>query len=458
MIRLQTALFLVGCLFLLTAFAEDSGSPDATGGGGAAAGGGQDNTPVAAPAPPAAPIILPGAYGNSAIVVTPGQGRFAKPPYSFTFSLQQGFDTNTYTSSTNAIASAVTNLQLSYEMQSANPRTVYTVDAQFGLMDYWNRPGSNPLDYSGNLSILLFHRFSPRLNISGVINASYLTQPNFAAQNSPVSTTSGNYILLNDRINLSYLWTSRIQTNTSYSLASTLYQEQKSQRGDLYDSTLGNEFRFLLTPRTTFVIEGRANSTTYPNQPGGDSMSYFLLMGGDYSFSSRLNSTLRLGDEIREFNIGGSQSSPYGEFTSTYIYGHQSTLSWNNRFGMDDSSQQTQKITSFRTGLSLNHVLTAKITGILGLNYNRTDTTTGSQTVIAPNIDPSSPFYGYLFPQTFPGVTQIQNQFSGNVGLRFNVNQRISLNINYTLTQVTGMPASVNYFRQQIFLGGSYTF
>ena len=474
--RLCTAFFLAGSLFMVSASGQDVGTsvaPSSTGGGGGqettGGGGAGQGTSSAAPAvaAPAAPVVLPGAYGSAPITLTPGTGRFAKPPYTFTLTLQQGYDDNIYTTSTNHTGSLVNSAQLGFSMQNASPRTIFTLDATAGISYYWNRK-AQPEDYNDNFSLLIFHRFSPRLNVSLTASIGYLSQPNFSAMNATINQQGGNYILGSSRLNLSYQWGAKFQTNTSYSVDATFYEKKSSQSGNITDNTFGNEFRFLINPRTSLVAEGRYTATAYPNAPSGDSSTVYGLLGADYTFTSRLSATLRGGFQYRTYtNSTGSgsamssvsdvQTSPYGEMTMTYLYGHQSTFSWTNRFGLDSSQLASQKVTSFRTGVNFNHVVTAKLTVSLGLNYNVTETEVGNRLGAREIIVPFPP--GIIIEHFIvPGTTTPQDQINCVLGLKYNLTPKLSLNASYTFTDVISQPSSGSYTRNQFFLGGAYTF
>ena len=285
--------------------------------------------------------------------------------------------------------------------------------------------------------------------------------------NATINQQGGNYILGNSRLNLSYQWSAKFQTNTSYSFNTTLYQEKTQQANNLVENTFGNELRFLLNPRTALVAEGRYSFTSYPQNASGDSSTLYGLLGADYSFSRRLTATLRGGLQYRVYSTattsgggstgsgssgGNSQSSPYAETTMSYIYGHQSTFQWTNRFGLDSSNIASQKVTSFRTGVSFNHVLTAKMILSLGLNYNVTSTQTGSQVVYGQIIP------GIIVPITIPGTTTAQDQINSSLGLQYMLTPKFSLNGSYVFTDIISVIQTSSYTRSQFFIGGTYTF
>ena len=474
--RLRTALLLVCGFLWIPVFAEDTG-PTGTPAGGS----GQDATGAAPAATsvaeaPAAPVVMPGSYGSAPISLTPGSGRFAKDPYNFTLNLAQGYDSNIFTTHSNQVGSPTTTGALGFQMQSAAPRTIFTLDATLGSTYYWHRPGESAEDYNDHLALVYFHRISSRMSVSANFGIGYYSQPNFSAINATVNQQSGNYWMGDGRLNLSYQWSAKFQTSTSYSLNSTMYE--KTQTNNIIENTFGNELHYLLTPRISLVSEVRYTVSAYPQTPTGDSNTIYGLMGGDYAFSNRLRATLRGGVQYREYTnmvmspatvdpytllkvyhkhyisttSGNNQSSPYLETTLSYIYGNQSTLQWTNRFGLDSSNTASQKVTSFRTGVNMNHVLTAKITITLGLNYNVAKTQTDDkseetwQIGVPPLVDIIST------------PTTTQDQFNSVLGIQFRVTPKLSLGANYTFTDIISQTQSGSYVRSQISLGGTYTF
>ena len=475
----RTALLLFCGFLWISALAEDTGSSGtpATGAGQDAAGGAAATGAVEAPA---APVVMPGIYGSVPISLTPGSGRFARDPYNFTLTLSQGYDSNIFTTHSNQVSSPTTTGALGFQMQSASPRTIFTLDSTLGISHYWNRPGQKPEDYNDHIGFVYFHRLSSRMSVSANFGLGYLSQPNFSALNATVNQQSGNYWMQDGRLNLSYQWSAKFQTSTSYSLNSTLYE--KTQTNNIVENTFGNEFHFLLTPRISLVAEGRYTLSAYPQTPSGDSNTLYGLLGADYSFSNRLRATLRSGLQYREYmnmvhspstlspnellfrpnyqytstQSGNTQSSPYLEATLSYIYGNQSTFQWTNRFGLDSSNLASQKITSFRTGLNFSHVLTAKTTISLGLNYNVTSTQTADESIQSIVPPPAMPPHTAVTRQSIPTTTQ--DQINSVLGIQFRLTPKFSLNASYTFTDLLSETPSGSYLRNQISLGGTYTF
>src|SRR5207302_1939599 len=133
-----------------------------------------------------------------------------------------------------------------------------------------------------------------------------------------------------------------------------------------------NEFRFLLWPTTTLVAEYRIQFTTYQSS-NADAVSHFILAGFDHSFSPEFNASFRGGFQIRSLDFtqmipasiqivngfltfvpaqtihtSADSTSPYFEATLNYAVGKKTSLSWTNRYGIEepDIPGQPKRVTT----------------------------------------------------------------------------------------------------------------
>ncbi len=443
-----------------------------------------------------APIKLPAGYGGaSASVLTPGEGRFAQPPIRFNLSLGLGYDDNVFSTPDHPAStpqyydvltsykaesrflghyninlgglaptkkyelvpvpvytridippaqqktgSAVTRANLSFQTQSAAPRTTYTLDLGLGATEYWNRPGDT-LDYNGNVGFLFYHRLTPRMNFTAAGSASSASQPNYGNLYGPSAQTTGQYVSANMKLDLTYQVSARIKTDLAYNLDTTLYQQQTEQSGNLYNNTIGTEFYYLISPRATAVLNYRASSISYTQSEASNSTENFLLFGGDLDLSSRLHFNFRTGAQSKVYANTGSTglSSPYFESGLNYMYARGSSVNWTTRYGFEESPSKnsSQKTVSFRTGMGIGQVLTARINASANLNFNRLTT---SSTVIANTVSTD------------------QDQLSVNLGLNYVFNPHLSFNLNYSFTQTMTTLSTSDYTRSQTFFGANYSF
>ena len=433
-------------------------------------------------------FTLPSGYGNaSSQSFTLGEGRLSKPPITFTATISQGLDSNIFNADSNiqrttpvaaptpplearftgifrinppspptpifqifrpkalptptpivpvgVISSPVSAISLGIQVQQGSPRTLLTMDLALGEQDYWNQPG-NTMDYTGNFDLTLVHRLSPRATVSLEAFAVYQNTPDFALINAPTNNgNSGNYLNGSFKGDLSYAWSSRVSTVTSAAVNFNLLQTSASS--NLYQITYGTQFRYSVSARNSLTAEVRDSSTVYPTDSTANNTSLFYLLGLDTFFSAKLRNTIDGGLEVQSYAAGAaSQTIPYMETATTLVLPRQASLSWTNRFGSEETGNASQTATSYRTGLTLSEPISTKMSSSVSLAYNYVSTK-----------DPANPA---------GDTTQTQVQASFSLG--YNLSPRLSLSLSYTYLDLLTKTINSSYNRQQIYLGGTYTF
>jgi hypothetical protein len=332
-------------------------------------------------------------------------------------------------------SSAVSRESLSFEAQTATRRSVFTFDLNANADYYWNRPKKKS-EYNGDLAIRYLHRFTPRLQVTASVSASYLSQPDLSAINTPTNTGNGNYLVTTSKFDLSYRWMPRFSTVTSLSYNRLDYEEATRQFGNYANTTLGMELRYLWSPKLTAVLEGRYSLFSYPKNSALDSSSYFALVGLDLSLSRRAAATIRVGESIREFDQTGSKSSaPYLETTLNYQLGKASVLSWNNRFGFEEPPDANTEVLTFRSGLSVSHSFGPRLRGSLSVN----------------GIHRSS-------KNDVAHTESTEDSLDSGLSLNYTMTRQWSFSLSYTYTAVFFDPGEGDYFRDRVFAAFDYAF
>ncbi|MGB8170842.1 MAG: hypothetical protein WCF18_25275 [Chthoniobacteraceae bacterium] len=333
-------------------------------------------------------------------------------------------------------ASAISRETISFEAQTATRRTVFTLDMNVNADYYWNRKGKKS-EYNGDLAIRYLHRFTPRLQLTGSLNVSYLSQPDLSQINTPTNTGNGNYLVLSSKFDLSYRWAPRFSTVASLSYNRLMFEEELRQFGDYSNTTLGLEMRYLWNPKFTGVIEGRWSQFAYPNSPTLDSKTYFGLIGVDWALSRRAAATVRVGESIRTFDEGGGKrSAPYLETTLNYQLSKASVLSWSNRFGFEEPPDANTEVLVFRSGLTVTHVFNPRLRGSLSVNaiHRNSKNDVVKTDTSEDTLDSGLSFY-------------------------YTLTRKWTFNLNYNYTTVFFDPADENnYFRDRLFAGFDYAF
>jgi hypothetical protein len=327
-----------------------------------------------------------------------GTGTFSRSPFHLSASVRGGYDDNVATSDINRQASWFTNASGTVTYNFGDARTQLSLQAGGGVTYYWDRItgagfDNQQYDINSTLALTIRHKASPRLTFDLNTYASYQTEPDFAIAFG-LNRRSGNFFYTQDRLTTTYLWTPRFSTATSYTFGALHYDDMSvGLFEDRWENTFGNECRFLLWPTTTLVAEYRLGLVNYMHEgePTGptviingrtpqldrDSITHYLLAGFDHTFNSRFNMSVRGGAEFRDYPDAVSddnQSAPYFEGTLNYTVNKFTTLTWNNRYAIEEPDvllNPNRK--TFRTGIRATHNLTPRVSAILGAYYEHDD-------------------------------------------------------------------------------------
>jgi hypothetical protein len=368
-----------------------------------------------------------------------GTGIFSGPPFLVSVSVRGGYDDNISTSNFNRQESWFTNTGISASYNFGNPRTRFDLTAGAGVTYYFKPVAGDEYDPNFYVNFSLTHKATPRLTLSAVVYATYQQEPDFSLVLG-LNRRSGNFFYANDKFTVSYLWTPRFSTATSYTLGAIHYDN--SAVGifeDRFENTLGNEFRFLLWPTTTAVAEYRFEIVSY-DDISRDSTTNFFLAGFDHSFSPRFNISFRGGAEFRNYDAGGDTGSPYFEGTLNYALGKDTSVAWTNRYAIEEPDVLLNPSrTTFRTGLTLKHNFTARISGRLAAYYEHDE-------------------YDAInsFPTISPGFNE--DSFDLALSVRYAITRYLAIEAGYNHTEVVSDDFFREYSRNRIFAGLDLTF
>src|SRR5438552_6473508 len=327
--------------------------------------------------------------------------------------------TGASTSSTGGSGSLYTSDNASLSYTFGTPRTHVSLTTGGGVTYYFDRPaaGYNPTGYLG---LSLTHKPSERMTLSLSVFASYQSQPDLST-NLGSNQQLGSFIHSNDTVSLAYAWAPRFSTVTSYTLDLLNYFSSAGSPVNRMDDTFGEQFRYLLWPTTAGVAEYRYGIIDYESAPL-DSTTHFLLAGLDHTFTPRLNGTFRGGVELRSSESNGFQASPYFQSALTYIL-HNGLVIWTNTYSIEESNTVgVSSAPAFRTGLILNYGLTRRLFGNLAL------------------------FYVYGGNQSGGTSSSSGNTIDISPSLRYLITRRLSANVGYHHTSVSGSQSQNNYF------------
>jgi len=369
----------------------------------------------------------------------PELGIFSSKPFVLTLAVREGFDSNTYTTSTDPTSSWYTNFAAGVNYSFGSPRLQLGANLGGGVTYYYTRPGDK-VDFNGTFSLNALYRASPRLNLSIATSTAYLSQPDVSIVGGP-NRQEGDYLYSNTSLSAAYQWSDIISSVTTYNFTALYYLEQalNESQGNI-SQTLSQSINWLWKPKTTLVAEYRANAITYYSADLNQFGNYFLL-GFNQIFNPKFTWNARLGAQLNLNNnpVDGQSTylGPFMESTLKYQFAPASSLAWNMRYGTEQSGlDNVSQRQTFRTGLTLSHALTSRLSASMGLNYQ------------VSYYDQANVIQSYY-----------ENIVDLALGLKFQVNRFTSLEAGYQFTiDIAPDFSDREYNRSIAFVGANFTF
>jgi hypothetical protein len=354
-----------------------------------------------------------------------GIGWLPAIPIQLTSGLDMGYDDNaTLTPSAEGSLFVGENVVLTYNRPAE--RTQFYV-LGIGRFDQYFNVSRNDVD--GNVTMSLTHNFSTRLSLYASVFAAYQSEPNFRSNVGPENVVSDHFYTT-DIFSLTYHWSTRFSMITSYKFNRVKYaQASIGNSQDRVDNTLGEQFQFSLTRRTSLVGEYRFETINYDTAPT-DSTTHFILAGINHNLTEHLIVHARAGESFRSLENDGSTASPYFESVVDYISSNHS-LSWTSSYGFESPTAADVTTTkTWRTGLALTYGLTSRISSTAGVYYHH-DENAGAGT---------------------------QDSFDLTAGLRYTINKHFTLHLDYNHTTLSSLGSTPGYDRNRYFGGLTYTY
>jgi hypothetical protein len=305
---------------------------------------------------------------------------------------------------------------------------------------YFDVSGQN--ETAGNVTLSLTHNFSSRLSFYASVYGTYQNEPNLTSNVGPQNVRSPFFDTV-DIFALTYHWLLRFSTVTSYTFERLYYTSSSngnSQNGvqntlgqNRIQNTFSEELQFSLTSRTIFVGEYRFEAIDYDTAPL-NSTTNFVLAGVNHNLTEHLMVHVRGGESFRSLENEGNTASPYFEGTLGYVRSNHS-LNWTTSYGYESPTATGATTTkTWRTGLNLTYDLTSRLTSTTGVYYHRDENQGGT------------------------GSTGTQNSFDLSVGLRYTINKRFALHVNYEHDSTSSLGSTPGYSRNRYYAGLSYTY
>jgi hypothetical protein len=304
---------------------------------------------------------------------------------------------------------------------------------------YFDVSGQN--ETSGNVTMSLTHNFSSRLSFYASLYGTYQNEPNFTSNVGPQNVRTPFFDTV-DIFALTYHWLLRFSTVTSYTFERVQYfssstgtsaSSSTANSQNRVQNTFGEQFQFSLTSRTVLVGEYRFVAIDYDTVPL-NSTTNVLLAGVNHNLTEHLMVHVRGGESFRSLEDDGNMASPYFEGTLSYLRSNHS-LNWTASYGFESPTATGATTTkTWRTGVNLTYDLTSRLSSTTGVYYHQDENQGGT------------------------GSTGTQNFFDLTVGLRYTINKRFALHVNYEHNSTSSLGSTPGYSRNRYFAGLAYTF
>jgi len=360
-------------------------------------------------------------------------------PIQITAALDGGYDDN-LTLSPSGQGSIFTRENVVLTYARPGERTQIFVVGVGRFSQYFDVSGQN--ETAGNVTLSLTHNFSSRLSFYASVYSTYQNEPNFTSNVGPQNVRTPFFDTV-DLFALTYHWLLRFSTVTSYTFERVQYfssSNGNSQNGvqntlsqNRVQNTFGEAFQFSLTSRTVLVGEYRYEMINYDTAPT-DSTTHYLLAGVNHNLTEHLMVRVRGGESFRSLENEGDMASPYFEGTLGYVSSNHS-LNWTTSYGFESPTATGVTTTkTWRTGLNLTYDLTSRLSSTTGVYYHHDENQGGT------------------------GSTGTQDSFDLSVRLRYTINKRFALHVDYEHNSTGSLGSTPGYSRNRYSAGLSYTY
>lgn len=318
----------------------------------------------------------------------------------------------------------------------ADKRTPWSIGADFGVLHYLDdMNGADDTYYNARVVVNLVHQASQRLKLANNFYVTYEVEPDFAVGAS-TALRNGQYFYGYENFAVSYAWSERMSTTTSYTLDGIRYEDGDiGQYEDRLSHIIAQQFSYSLNRKTKLVSEYRYRITDYDSAPN-DYTSHYALVGIDQAWSERTSGSLRAGAEFYQSHRV-SETAPYFEVgidhatskkTNVHFYG--AVGFYGAELGDYDSRY------AYRTGVTTNHRVTDRLTLNGGLHYVYSDYKGNGETTKDVN----------------------EQQVNASAGLAYRLWHNVSMDAQYSYTLLGSDDSTREYDRNRVSVGLSAQF
>ncbi len=289
--------------------------------------------------------------------------------------------------------------------------------------------------YNAAVRFSIEHRASERLKFGNNLYATYGIDPSAAFMyGASTALWSGQYFYGFNNFNVSYAWSPRFSTTTSYTIDGIFYDDSTlSNQEDRYSHLFSQQFAYALTKRTNLILEYRYRMTNYVTSAQKNFQSHFALAGVDHAWSERFSGSARAGAEFYQSDTF-NKTSPYAETALNYAVDRKTSIKWFSSLGYNGAQLASfNSRYAFTTSLQANHFFTKAFNGTAGVIYSHS-----------------------LLHGTPSNINQ--DAVLMNVGLGYQMSDHFNVNANYSYSILRSTLSANDYDRHRVSLGATATF
>ena len=286
-----------------------------------------------------------------------------KTPMTYSVGVGAGYDDLSYKSNGfNNISSFFIQESVSAMYSDNDKISPWNLALDLGSLQYLDHnPGVKDTTYTDRVTFNISHSFSPRLKVTDNFYFTYEAEPNFGLGAS-TARRNGQYFYGYNNFAVTYAWSERFSTTSSYTIDGINYQEKSiGNLEDRISHLFAQQFSWALNHTTKLVGEYRFRDTLY-KRSSSDYMSHYALAGIDKAWSERTSGSFRAGAEFYS-NDATSKTAPYIEASLNYAVSKKTTATVYSSIGYDGSELGNADARySYRIGASAAHHLTERLT------------------------------------------------------------------------------------------------